>query len=227
MHRIRPRALAAAMTLPLLLTQPVLGQVGHDPARSPYRDIRRSTFLIATAGQFLGTGGGAGVAPHSGSVFGLRMGFLANRTIQLGVGVSYGTLERLVYDPLKPPGERFSGPIEANVLWTEGAINFSLTGGKTWRRFAPYVGAATGLAFVEDLEDDPANFRMGTRFFLAPTAGVRWFPADRVMLLAEGRFHFWQVKYTTPFAVENVAASEWIASPWVNLGLAWAFSWPF
>jgi hypothetical protein len=202
-------------------------QVGHDPRTTPYRDIRSSTFLVFSGGEFFGDGGTIGVAPHEGHVFGLRLSFLANKTIQLNAGGFYGLLQRKIYDPTQPAGDRLIGDADNDVLWIEGSIHFNMTGNKSWHRLAPFAGAATGLAFAENLADDPAGFEMGTKFFLAPLIGTRIFLTDRIALQAEGRFNFWQIKYTASFAQEQVERGEWSLSPWVNLGLAWAFSWPF
>jgi hypothetical protein len=182
---------------------------------------------VFSGGQFLGGGGALGVAPHGGSVFGLRMSFLANRTIQLNAGGFYGLLERNVYSPLEPPDERISGPVDNDVLWVDVSLHFNLTGGKTWRRLAPFGGVASGLAFTETLPNDPASFRMGTKFYLAPLVGVRYFFAERAALQLESRFHFWQAKYPGAFAQEGINQAEWLVTPWINLGLAWAFDWPF
>lgn len=215
---------AAAMVLALLcVAANAAAQVGHDPARTPYSDVRHSVFIVFTGGQFFGNGGDAGVAPHDGPVAGLRMSFLANKTVQVNGGVMYGFLGRLIYDPTKPSGERFSGPVNNDVLWADASIHFNLTGGKAWHRLAPFVGSAIGVAFTEDL---PATvFNLGTKFYFAPLVGVRWFLSDGVALQLEGRFQFWNIKYTTSFAQESITSSEWSVTPWVNLGLAWA--WPF
>ena len=231
MIQLPPRSVRACCFTFLLLGviggTPAAAQVGHDPATSPYRDIRRSTFLVFSGGQFFGGGGSLGVAPHNGSVFGLRMSFLANRTIQINGGGFYGLLERNVYHPLEPPGERVESGIDNDVLWIDGSIHFNMTGGKSWNRLAPFAGAAIGLAFSESLDDDPADFDMGTKFYLAPLVGVRYFLNDRAALQLESRFHFWQIKYSGPFSQELISQSEWSLSPWINFGLAWAFDWPF
>lgn len=224
---VRPsvRLPAAAATMFLLFTGagPAAAQVGHDPATSPYTDVRHSVFIVASGGQFFGSGGDAGVAPHDGPVVGLRLSFLANKTVQIDGGIMYGFLGRLVYDPFLPVGQRFTGPVDNDVLWAEGAIHFNLMGGKTWHRLAPFVGNAIGLAFVEDLRG--TAFNLGTKFYFAPLAGVRYFLSDALALTVEGRFQFWTIKYTVSFAQEGISASEWSTTPWVNIGLAVA--WPF
>lgn len=213
----------AVIAIAALVAGRAEGQVGHDPARTPYSDVRHSVFIVFTGGQFFGSGGDAGVAPHDGPVAGLRMSFLANKTVQLNGGVMYGFLGRLIYDPTQPAGERFSGPVDNNVFWLDSSIHFNLTGGKAWHRLAPFVGSAIGVAFTEDLPT--TTFNLGTKFYFAPLVGVRWFLGNAVALQLESRFQFWNIKYTASFAQESIFRSEWSVTPWVNLGLAWA--WPF
>jgi hypothetical protein len=155
------------------------------------------------------------------------MSFLANRTVQINGGAFYGLLERNVYHPLQPPGSRLESGVDNDVLWIDGSVHFNITGGKSWNGLAPFAGSAIGLSFSESLPNDPASFDMGTKFYLAPLVGVRFFLSDRAALQLESRFHLWQIKYSGPFSQELISQSEWSFSPWVNLGLAWAFDWPF
>jgi len=198
-------------------------QVGHDPAKTPYSDVRHGVFIVLSGGQFFGNGGDAGVAPHDGPVVGLRMSFLANKTVQIDGGMFYGMLGRLVYDPAQPPGQRFSGPVDNDVIWMDAAIHFNLMGGKTWHRLAPFVGTGFGLAIAEDLQG--TTFNLGTKFTFSPTIGVRYFLSDALALNLESRFQFWNIKYEASFAQELISSSEWSVTPWINLGLAVA--WPF
>lgn len=198
-------------------------QVGHDPASTPYSDVRRGVWINVSGGQFFGNGGDVGVAPHDGPVMGLRMMFMANKTVQLNGGVFYGMLGRLIYDPTQPQGQRFTGPVDNDVIWLDASLHFNLMGGKTWRRLAPFVGSGIGMAIVEDVQG--TNFNLGTKFVFSPLIGVRYFMTDAVALNLESRFQFWNIKYTASFAQESVSSSEWSVTPWINLGLA--IAWPF
>ena len=206
-----------------MLTQTAEAQVGHDPARTPYSDVRHGVWIVLSGGQFFGDGGDVGVAPHDGSTFGLKMAFMANKTVQLNAGFYYGLLGRLIYDPTQPQGQRFTGPVDNDVIWLDGSINFNLMGGKTWHRLAPYVGSGLGMAIVEDVQG--TNFNLGTKFVFSPLIGVRFFVTDAVALSLENRFNFWNIKYTASFAQESVSSSEWSVTPWVNIGLQ--IAWPF
>jgi hypothetical protein len=226
----------AFIALPVFIAVPASAQVGHAPERSPYRDIRHGTFLVALGGQVLGSGGEAGVAPHDGTSVGLRMTFLANRPLQVNLGATYGNLERLIQDPTQPVETRTTGPVSQRVLWVDAGLQFNLTGNKSWRGIAPFTGAAGGLSFIEDTPEDQTGFRMGTRFYFAPLVGTRLFLGERLYLQLEARALFWSVKYPTSFRtppspelppVVTGSSSEWTLTPWLQAGIGWAFSWPF
>ena len=69
---LRARLRTAVFAASLLLPVAARAQVGHDPARSPYRTLRYSQFISLTAGLLNGNGGALGVAPHHGESLGLR-----------------------------------------------------------------------------------------------------------------------------------------------------------
>lgn len=223
--------------LTVLLPSASPAQVGHAPESSPYRDIRYSSFLALSGGRVFGSGGEAGVAPHDGVTGGLRFVFLANRPVQIGLGAFYGDLERVVQDPTEPPDSRTSGPISQRVIWADATLTLNLTGRKSWRGLAPFVGAAGGLAFTESTPQDSSGFRMGTKFYLAPFAGTRLFLGQRLYLNLEARALFWQPRYpatflnpptTTGDPVPLVSTGkEWLLTPWLQAGIGWAVSWPF
>lgn len=233
-----PRFLIATLLL-TAATAPLAAQVGHNPESSPYRDIQRSTYLVFTAGQFRGGGGKVGVGPHAGYTYGAQFNLLANRPLQIGLGILYGKLDRLVQDPSKPPETRISGPVSQGVLWTDVAIQFNLTGGKTWHGLAPFLGTSFGLAFSEAVPEDQTGFKMGTKIYLAPMVGTRYFLADRLHLQLDARFQFWQIKYPnsyrlppstspgSPPVLPDGILGEWVVTPWLRAGLGWSFSLPF
>ena len=146
----RPPVLALIFAL---MATTAAAQVGHDPANTPYSDVRHGVWIVLSGGQFFGNGGDVGVAPHDGPTFGVKMSFMANKTVQLNAGFYYGMLGRLIYDPTQPQGERFTGPVDNDVIWLDGSINFNVMGGKTWHRLAPYIGSGLGMAIVKKIID--------------------------------------------------------------------------
>jgi hypothetical protein len=219
----RLRGCVAALALSLLPV-PAAAQVGHAPSRSPYRDIAQGSSITVTGGYFLGNGGDVGVGPNSGSTFGARFDLRSGKALALGVGVGYGQLERLIVDPF---ADQVTGPVDQSIVFTEALVTLNLTGGKTWHRFAPFVGVAGGLAFSSDVPADTSGYDFGTKFFFAPTAGTRIFFSPRLHLRAEVRANFWRLNYPPSFRQEpdpviiTGADSEWDLSPWVLFGFGY------
>ncbi len=215
---------ACVLVLAGLAAAPAAAQVGHAPAKSPYRDIKQGSSITFTGGRFLGNGGDVGVGPNDGWTFGGRFDFRSGRALALGVGVSYAQLQRLIVDPFL---DEVSGPVDQSVVFAEALITLNLTGGKTWNGFAPFVGLAGGFGFASDVPADTSGFDLGTKFFFAPAAGTRVFFGDRVHLRAEARATFWKLAYPLSFregpdpVIITGADSEWDLSPWILVGLGY------
>ena len=213
---------------------------GYAPEASPYRDIYRGHSETATGGYLAGRGGRLGIGPHDGPIFGVRYDIRIARPIQLGVAVARADLERLVVNPFVGPAERVSGPVQQAVTFAEANLQFNVTGGKTWHRLAPFIGAAGGLALAGGTPVDTSGYEFGEKFYFTPHAGVRAFLTDQLHLRAEARFTFWKLNYPTTFQQEPAAEpgtpdnpdavitdtrlSEWTATPWLQVGLGYAFS---
>jgi opacity protein-like surface antigen len=237
--RLRTLTPLVALVATLISASGLRAQVGHAPEDSPYRDIQRGSFFVATLGTFRGSGGKLGVAPHDGHTYGLRWSILANRPLQIGFGVTYGRLQHLVQNQSLTPDVRTTGPVETEVIWTDVALQINLTGGKTWHGIAPYFGAGLGLALTSEAPDEPTDFRMGNKFYFAPMAGTRIFLASRLHLQVEGRYQFWQITYPESFRIPPFGGNgndavlpggslkEWSVTPWLQVGLGYALSLPF
>jgi hypothetical protein len=199
-------------------------QVGHPPAKSPYRDIKQGSSITFTSGRILGNGGDVGVGPNSGWTFGGRFDFRSGRALALGLGVSYGQLERLIVDPFT---DQVTGPVDQSVFFTEALITLNLTGGKTWNGFAPFIGFAGGFGFGSKVPADTSGYDFGTKFFFAPGGGTRVFLGDRLHVRAEFRGLFWKLTYPLSFregpdpVIITGADSEWDLSPWLIFGIGY------
>jgi hypothetical protein len=239
---MRVQSFAAAIGVIAVLASPAASraQVGHPPQSSPYRDIRKGHTLTALAGYFGGDGGQFNIGPHKGNVFGGRYDIRTGSTIQLGLGIARGSLERFIVDPFVALANRRSGPVKQSVTFAELDLQLNLTGGKSWNRIAPYVSAGAGLAMAGDTPADTSRYDFGRKFYFAPAIGTRVFLADRLHLRAEARLTFWKLNYPTTFQQEPVAEpgtpedpnavipgnklTEWTATPWFQVGVGYAFS---
>jgi hypothetical protein len=233
--------LATAATLSALASTVAVAQVGHRPESSPYRDIRKGHTVTALFGQFGGSGGEFAIAPHDGQVYGLRYDLRSGSTIQVGLGVARGDLQRLIVDPFVEKVNRVSGPVDQTVTFAEANLQFNLTGGKSWHRLAPFINVGLGLTFPSGTPEDTSRFEFGKKVYLAPSTGVRLYVTDRLHLRGEARVVFWKLKYPSTFEAEpplepgnppdnsnavitDGSTSEWATSSWLQVGLGYTFS---
>jgi hypothetical protein len=233
--------MTAGVLASLALATPVLAQVGHRPESSPYRDIRKGHTITALFGHFGGNGGKFGIAPHDGPVYGFRYDLRSGSTIQVGLGLARGELQRLIVNPFVELANRVSGPVDQSVTFAELNLQFNLTGGKSWHRLAPFINVGTGVTFPTSTPADTSKFEFGKKIYLAPSAGFRVFLTERLHLRGEARAVFWKLKYPSTFTAEpplepgnppdhsnavitDGNTSEWTASSWLQVGLGYTFS---
>jgi hypothetical protein len=219
---------------------PLAAQVGHPPSSSPYRDIRRGHSLTLTGGYLFGDGGDFNIGPHHGPVFGARYDIRTSRTIQLGLGLFRGNLQRFIVNPFVRLANRRTGPVDQSVTFAELDVQMNVTGGKSWHRIAPYVQLTGGLAMAGNTPADTSRFDFGNKLYLAPAAGFRLFFSQRFHLRAEARATFWKLNYPTTFQSEPVeepgtpdnpnavitgtSLTQWTTSSWLQAGLGYSFS---
>ncbi len=231
--------ITSAVVLAVALAGPVQAQVGHDPARSPYRDLRWGQFISLSAGQAFGAGGSHGLGPQDGRVIWARHEFLADRPLTIGFGAGYAQLQRNFADT-SLSGQGFRGPVDQNVWFAEGVLQLNLTGGKTWNSLAPYIGLGLGLAFGENVPEDRSGYKFGTKFYFAPAVGLRTFVTRRLYVRAEARAVFWNLSYPALYRtydpdglgpmqplLADQPLKEWAPTPMLHAGLGYAFRNPF
>lgn len=228
--------------LGIAVASPARGQVGHDPASSPYRDLQYNQFLQITGGYIGGAGGRLGLGPHGGRVFTFRHDFLSDRPLSIGLGGGYATLDRS-YANLETTVEeqRIRGPVSHRVILAEGVVQLNATGRKTWNGLAPYVSAGLGLAFAERVLADSSGYGFGTKFYFAPAIGVRAFITRRLFIRLEARAMFWNLSYPASYQTSDPdgplgpldpllagqGRKEWAPVPMLHAGLGYAFHRPF
>jgi hypothetical protein len=236
LRSLRTTALLASALVP----GTVLAQVGHPPESSPYRDIRRGHTFTPLGGYFSGGGGNFAIGPHDGAIFGVRYDIRTSRTIQMGLGISYAELQRFIVNPFVRLANRRSGPVDQSVTFAEVDLQFNVTGGKSWRRIAPFVAVGGGFAFASGTPADTSQYEFGNKFYVAPSIGTRLFPSDRLHLRLEARATFWKLRYPTTFQQEPVEEpgtpsnpnavipgdnlTEWTTNLWLQAGLGYSFS---
>jgi len=221
------RALSAALALSSA-SLPLMAQVGQEPDHSPFRDIETSRTLTPSFGYMWGSGGTLGLGPHNGPVYGLKVEARVSAPLALAFGLSYGDFKRNFFDLQDSSGSALRGQLKTHVVQAEVTAQFNLTGKKSWHHLAPFVGINGGLAFASSNAVDSSGYKFGAKFVFAPMVGTRIAIAKGVLLRAEWRWNFWQLKYPAAYALPTPALerllgstlSEWIATPTLSAGLS-------
>ena len=241
------RRFALAACRPLLVRPPrPARRPGGPRARSPHRTATsgRATASPPSSASSAATAGGFGDRPARRADLRapLRPPHRLARS-RSGSGVARGDLQRLIVDPFVAlVNRRVSGPVDQTVTFAEVNLQLNLTGGKTWHRLAPFVGAGVGLTFPSGTPADTSRFEFGKKIYLAPMAGVRIFVTDRLSLRGEARAVFLEaqvsldlrgrargsspaIRPTTPTPSSPMATSaSGSPAPWLLVGLGYSFS---
>ena len=223
----------------LAAAAPLAAQVGHPPTSSPYQDITDGHSVTPIVGYVAGGGGRFGIGPHNGTVYGVRYDVRTGKTIQFGLSYAQGELDRFIVNPFVTLANRTTGPFNQLTRLADLTVQLNVSGGKGWHGIAPYTGVSLGVAFGKDLAADTSGYSFGTRFYVAPQLGTRFFLGSHVHLRVEGRAAFWKIKYPLSFGDEPVQEpgtpeapnavitdsqfDEWSVSPWFQAGLGYAF----
>ena len=196
---VRSLLAGAAACLAVFQTTPALAQVGHLPESSPYKDMRIKQALVFYGGLMSGGEGNAGVGPADGPVGGVRWEVTVGAPSILFLGLSLANLERPLVNPDDPPDTRFFGSANQRIFMADAGLSFVLTGRKTWRGLAPYLGVGFGVAFGESVPEDSSQYTFKTKFHIDPTIGIRFHPSPRFHFRIEGRAVVWRLNYPQQF----------------------------
>jgi len=99
------------------------------------------------------------------------------------------------------------------------------------RGFAPYVGGALGVRSAARRRATRAGTSFGTKFMLAPNAGVRWYPAAPLPArrLPPGAVEaHYPISYKQPASdgsrvLPRLRRSPMTSHPWATIGVGWTF----
>jgi len=214
-------------------------QVGHDPAHSLYHDILLHSGPVFFVGHLGADRGVAGAGTSNARTFGARYEIPAGRALHFQFTGAYLRGDRFILDPRADSSSpaRRTGPYKSDLALVEVGMQLRLTGGKTWRGFAPYVGTGLGLIFDVSSPGDTtrSGYQFGTKLTVAFATGIRWYPARRVMINGDVRAQLWRLKYPLSFHDTQQASdhstvlpptqslNDWTLHPWISLGIGWIF----
>lgn len=215
-------ALSTLSILPTVLS----AQVGHDPGTSPYRDLRRGATLRAFTGYFGGGRGRVPVGPSQGPTGGLRLEYALGGVISLTADAAYAQTDAYFVDPNDSIPEK-KGPINNDLVLIDWGVQASLTGGKTFHRLQPYVGATFGMAFGTAIGADSSGYSFGSKFTYGPEVGVRWYPVRRLSVEFGWRLVRYRLRYPFSYRPNVIPVTapliEGTTHPWTTFGVGWTF----
>lgn len=235
MSRVGTLAIVAFLTVFPALRPCAAAQVGHDPARSPYMDLRRTTGPMVLTGWVGGQRGRLNVGHTNGPTITVAMEFPLSGPMSLVPTISYAFTERYVLNPFRDDSVRLSGPFDDDMLMIDIGLRFNITGQKTWHGLAAYVSGSFGMAISSGSPPDSGSYTFGKRVMLTPGAGLRFYPSRRFSVLVDGRVAAWRLRYPPdyfqvlsadgiPVLVNGVDPDvDWTIHPWISIGLGWNF----
>jgi len=194
------RALALAVPLCLCAAVPAASQqVGNAPEHSPFRDILTAEGLTFFAGRYAGnpTDAGTGVRP------GLMLGARLDVRITNGLGV-YATFAEVRTSRLRIDAggdtAKDLGNVNVRLVAADLGLVLNVTGDKTWRGLAPFVGLAAGVVAPTARVVDPGGYELGTQFSVVPSLGTRFFVSRRLSLRVELRDYYYRYSFPIAYA---------------------------
>ena len=217
--------------LALLVASPLLAQVGHEPASSPFKDLEYRQELSPYGGYARARVDPAGVLPQSASIAGLRYDLYIAGPVWLTSDLSAMFSDRTVIDPTKPAVSRVVGTETASVYALDLGFALGLTGRKSWHRLAPLVRAGVGVV-TSRAADDTTGLKFGTPFAFTFGAGVKFVPGGRIQLRADVGERLFKQKYPDAYyrtTSDNTAVltdakrSYWTSHGLLTLGVSYLF----
>lgn len=201
--------IAAAVVFLLLSLAPGTGAAGQEgdtlQIDTPYDWIPRS-LRIGVTGGYLDTGlSNLRLGPQESFLAGLRGRTRVSGPISLELGALYGESDRFAVDPRLPQGPAPVDTVTSRWILAEAAMQFALTGNRTWNDLHPYaiLGGGFLVGVDEEVSDELAapelsDLRHDIEIMPAVQAGlgVEWLPSDRFGFALEARDHLWRI--TTP-----------------------------
>ena len=216
---MKPFSFAA---LALFVASPLLAQVGHDPASSPYRDLEYRQELTPYGGYARAKVDDAGITPQSASIAGLRYELYLGGPVSLTSDFSTMLSDRTVLDPTKPRAQRVVGTETAPVYGLDLGLALGLTGRKSWHSLVPLVRAGVGVV-TSKAADDTTGYKFGTPFAITFGAGLKFVTGSRLQFRADVGERLFKQKNPDAYyrtASDNTAVlTDTKRSYWTNHGL--------
>lgn len=210
-------ALAALLALgALLVIPPSAAAQQADTVRidTPYSWIPRG-LRAGVVGGYMDTGLTAlELGPQSTPFGGVRGRARISSPISIEFTALYGRSDRFAVDPRLEGGPAPVDTLTSPWVLAEAAMQFALTGNRTWRQLQPFVTLGGGfLVGVGEEETDrlspagPLRHDIEIMPVIQGGLGVEWHLSERFGLSFEARDHLWRITTPDGFFDESVLES--------------------
>lgn len=182
---------------------------------TPYRWIERSLRVGIAGGYVAADRGISELGPGSTPVLGARGRARISSPLSLEAGVLAGRSDRFVVDPRLPGGPAPVDTVDVTWLLAEAAVQFALTGARTWHGLQPYL--LVGGGFLVGIDDPvsprlpapeqgepPVRADVGVSPVVQAGAGAEWKVGERWGIAFEARDHLWRISTPDAFFQEEV-----------------------
>lgn len=202
----RPGASLVALALLVGLAVPRVS--AQEPERAPtidtpYEWIQRSLRVGLFGGYLDADPGASKLGPDATPFGGARLRARISSPLSLEAGASYGLSERLVIDPRTEAPLTPVDTVSSDWLMIDAAVQFALTGARTWHDLQPYAVLGAGLLVgvgekvspeLSNVEDAPFRYEIGVAPGVQAGLGIEWHLGDRLGIGLEARDHLWRIK---------------------------------
>jgi hypothetical protein len=216
-------------------------QVGYEPRRSPYFDLRETQELTFFSGYYRAKKDPARIVPRSGPIAGVLYQWRAGGPANLNLSLARVESERRVLDPELPAtcsgaatDCKLNGVYRWPLYFVDGGFALALTGARSFFRLVPEIKGGVGIVTDFHTQPDVGDFAFGTRFAFNWGAGIRWVPGGRYQLRADLTNHLYSVRYpasyyqpapdTSTIFSSRQSRTAWLNNPGFTIGFSYLFS---
>jgi hypothetical protein len=206
----------------LLISSVAQAQVGHEPSKSPFKDIEQRHEITVFGGYYSAKRDPGKVAPQSAPLGGILYEWRASGPVHIGTSMMAVASQRTELDPAKPAATREISTSTEPLYAADAFLALALTGERSWHGLMPMTGLGVGL-ITNFKGADVGGFRFGTRFAFPWGAGVRWIPGGgSFQLRADVKDWMYTIKYPQAYYVAPASGDAAIlaagtpTSRWTN-----------
>lgn len=215
-------------------------QVGYDPPRSPYRDLRETQEITFYSGYYGARVDPARVAPKSGPIVGAHYQWRASGPATLTADLARVESERRVLDPERlatcAAGTdcKSAGMFRWPLYMADVGVALDLTGARSFFHLVPSARLGAGVVSDFHSKADVGEFGFGTRFALTWGGGIRWLSGGRYQVRADVINRLYSVAYPESYYrpaddgsvifAGKQTKSAWLNNPALTIGVSYLFS---